>query len=68
MLQDVVMLLLKFNADVGIINAEGHTACDLARNAEIRNLIQGKTNLMWYKTVKIFIKNLLQLGKATIQL
>ncbi len=39
--QEVVMLLLKFNADVSLINAEGHTAKHLARNTEIRGVIEG---------------------------
>ncbi len=38
------MLLLKFNADVGIINAEGHKAGDIARTVDIRNLIKGNIN------------------------
>ncbi len=35
------MLLLKFNADVSLINAEGHTAKHLARNTGIRGVIEG---------------------------
>ncbi len=39
--QEVVMLLLQFDADVTVINAEGSTAKNLARNPEIRTLLEG---------------------------
>lgn len=39
--QDVVTLLLQHDADVSIINAEGHTARSLAKTKEIYRLIEG---------------------------
>ena len=36
------MLLLKFNADVSVINAEGNTPKSLARNPEIKTVIEGQ--------------------------
>ena len=40
--QDVVMLLLKFNADVSLINAEGHTAKEMAKDPDIKRIIEGQ--------------------------
>ena len=39
------MLLLKFNADVSVINAEGNTPKSLARNPEIKTVIEGQCHL-----------------------
>ena len=39
--QEVVMLLLKNQAKVDMINAEGNSPRDLARTSEIKNLIEG---------------------------
>ena len=39
------MLLLKFNADVSVINAEGNTPKSLARNPEIKTVIEGLYSL-----------------------
>ena len=39
------MLLLKFNADVSVINAEGNTPKSLARNPEIKTVIGGQYHL-----------------------
>ena len=43
-LQEVVMLLLKFNADVSVINAEGSTPKNLARNPEIKTVLEGRSS------------------------
>ena len=39
--QEVVMLLLKNQAKVDVLNAEGNVPNDLSRTTEIKNLIQG---------------------------
>lgn len=39
--QEVVTLLLKNQAKVDMINAEGNSPRDLARTSEIKNLIEG---------------------------
>lgn len=40
-LQNVVTVLLQHNADVSVINAEGHTAKALTHDPEIIRLIEG---------------------------
>ena len=41
------MLLLKFNADVSVINAEGNKPKSLARNPEIKSVIGGQYHLLF---------------------
>jgi len=56
LLQEVVMLLLKNQAKVDVINAEGNTPRGLARTPEIRNLIEGvyKRNTQILKANSLF--------------
>ena len=42
LLQDVVTILLQYGADIGVINAEGHTAKDVTKNGDIIKLIEGR--------------------------
>ena len=42
------MLLLKNQAKVDVLNAEGNVPGDLARTTEIKNLIQGMCLLLCY--------------------
>ena len=40
-MQEAVLLLLRYDCDVNIKNAEGLTAGDLAKNQNVRDLIEG---------------------------
>ena len=43
--QNVVLLLLEYNADVSVINGEGRTPLQMANSDEVKNLIEGETIL-----------------------
>ena len=38
--QEVVTLLLEFGADVSIVNAEGHRACDVTRRGHVTKMLE----------------------------
>ena len=43
------MLLLKYNADVMVYNAEGRLAKDVTRNTEIKSFIEGQNQFFLIK-------------------
>ena len=43
------MLLLKYNADVMVYNAEGRLAKDVTRNTEIKSFIEGQNQFFSHK-------------------
>ena len=45
--QEVVLLLLQYNADTSISNSEGQTALVLARNPEVKRVIEGELAHLW---------------------
>ena len=58
--QEVVLLLLQYNADTSINNSEGQTALVLARNPEVKRVIEGELTQLW--THKVIVISVIKIN------